>query len=263
MTASNVLRGDRNSGDAQRSDAQRGDVQRSDVPATDILTRGDDAKRRLLDAAGPVFSQFGFDGATVRQICRAAGVNIAAVGYHFGDKFGLYREVFRAVRSRCPANHAISEPIGLTAREELHVLISTMVSQMLSHDDSGWESQLMMREMNRPTEVFFEMVEESFRPIFNQLTAIIGRLSPPSAPVDVLEKLALSVVGQCVYYRVGGGVVRQLIPEPRRLASFDIDSLARHITAVTIAAAEHSLAARHSETLAPLRPLNQINKAIL
>ena len=223
--------------------------------------REDDAKRRLLDAAGPVFAQYGFDGATIRQICRAAGVNIAAIGYHFGDKFGLYRAVFRAVRSRCPANHAIPQLVGLTAREELHFLVSTMVGQMLSHDDSGWESQLMMREMNRPTEVFFEMVEESFRPVFNLLTTVIGRLSPPSTPVDVLEKLALTVVGQCVYYHVGSGVVQQLIPEHRRLASFDIDSLARHITAVTIAAAEHSLAMQYSETLSPLRPLELHRKA--
>jgi AcrR family transcriptional regulator len=223
--------------------------------------REDDAKRRLLDAAGPVFAQHGFDGATVRQICRQAGVNIAAVGYYFGDKLGLYRAVFRAIRTRCHDSHAIPKPLGLSPREELHFIVSTMVGQMLSRDDSGWESQLMMREMNRPTEVFYEMVEESFRPVFDHLIRVIGQLSPPSTPVDVLEKLALSVVGQCVYYRVGSGVVRQLIPEQRRLASFDIDSLARHITAVTIAAAEQALSTRHCETLAPVRPFNLLSKA--
>ncbi len=228
--------------------------------AADGAGREDDAKQRLIAAAGPVFARYGFDRATVREICRDAGVNIAAVGYHFGDKIGLYRAVFRAVRSRCHGSPLVPEPAGLSAREQLHFLVSTMVAQMLSHDDSGWESQLMMREMNRPTEVFYEMVEESFRPVFDHLIRIIGALSPSLTPLDVLEKLALSVVGQCVYYRVGNGVVRQLIPEPRRLASFDIDSLARHITAVTIAAAEQSLAWRHSEALLSMQPHNIVRE---
>jgi TetR/AcrR family transcriptional regulator, regulator of cefoperazone and chloramphenicol sensitivity len=113
---------------------------------------------------------------------------------------------------------------------------------MLARDDSGWESQLMMREMNHPTEVFTEMVEESFRPQFEQLIRTIAALSPPETPLHALEQLALSVVGQCLYYRVGAGVVRRLIPAERLAGEFTLEPLARHITGVTIAAAEQGLA---------------------
>lgn len=206
-----------------------------------------------MAAAGPVFAQRGFDRATVREICRKADVNVAAVGYHFGDKFGLYREVIRNIRSRC-RDKVLAIPVGeISPREELHLHISLMLAQMLSGDDKGWESQLMMREMNHPTAVFAEMVEESFRPHFERMKAIISQLSPPGTPVDVIEKLTLSVVGQCLYYRVGGGVVRQLIPEQRRNRSFTLDALARHITGVTIAAAEHALAYQRGETLSPVQ----------
>src|SRR5438445_3526019 len=55
----------------------------------------DDARTKLLRAAVHVFAERGYEGATVREICREAGVNVALVNYHFGDKLELYVEVIR------------------------------------------------------------------------------------------------------------------------------------------------------------------------
>jgi AcrR family transcriptional regulator len=219
--------------------------------------REDDARARLLAAAGPVFAKHGFDRATVREICGNAGVNIASVGYYFGDKFGLYREVFRMIRGQChdelpqsptdASGREISDP-----RELIYLLIYHLLSRMLARDDSGWESQLMMREMNHPTAVFAEMVEESFRPHFERMMTTLAALSPTDTPVHVLEQLTLSAVGQCLYYRVGAGVVKRLIPPERLAAEFTVQSLARHIAAVTIAAAEGGLAMQHHEALSQI-----------
>lgn len=227
----------------------------------DVLVREDDAKQRLISAAGPVFAEHGFDRATVRDICRIAGVNIAAVGYHFGDKFGLYREVIRNIRSRCKPAELLVRPEGMTARDELHFSIRMMLTQMLSGDQAGWEAQLMMREMNHPTAVFAEMVEESFRPHFERMKSLIAEIAPPATTVDVIERLTLSIVGQCLYYRVGSEVVKQLIPEDRRRESFGIEALARHITGVILAAAEHSLATQHAEALAPVQIPESLREA--
>lgn len=227
----------------------------SDVaPSPPVSSKEDDARARLLAAAGPVFAKHGFDRATVREICGKAGVNIASVGYYFGDKFGLYREVFRMIRGQChdefpeSPTAAVGQEIE-DPRQQIHVLIYHLLSRMLARDDSGWESQLMMREMNHPTAVFAEMVEESFRPHFERMMTTIAALSPADTPVHVLEQLALSVVGQCLYYRVGSGVVKRLIPADRLAADFTVESLARHIAAVTIAAAQGGLALQHRESL--------------
>ena len=53
-------------------------------------------KTRILDAAEALFMEHGFEATSLRSITAAAGVNLAAVNYHFGSK----EELFQAVLTR-------------------------------------------------------------------------------------------------------------------------------------------------------------------
>ena len=52
-----------------------------------------ETRARLLYAAARLFAERGYARVTVRDICKKARANVAAVNYHFGGKDGLYRAV--------------------------------------------------------------------------------------------------------------------------------------------------------------------------
>src|SRR5438034_10069193 len=54
-----------------------------------------ETRTRILDVAEELFMQHGFEGASMRMLTAQAGVNLAAVNYHFGTKHALIEAVFR------------------------------------------------------------------------------------------------------------------------------------------------------------------------
>ena len=52
-----------------------------------------DTKTRILDAAEKLLARHGIEGSGLRLITRKAGVNLAAINYHFGSKENLVRAV--------------------------------------------------------------------------------------------------------------------------------------------------------------------------
>ena len=64
--------------------------------------RSTDTRERILDVAEKLFMGHGYEGTSMRQITGEAGVNLAAVNYHFGSKQSLIQEVFRQIgRASC------------------------------------------------------------------------------------------------------------------------------------------------------------------
>lgn len=61
------------------------------------MNHSDSTRQRLLDASRKLFSDNGFDGASVRAITQLAGANLGAVTYHFGSKEALYAAVLESL----------------------------------------------------------------------------------------------------------------------------------------------------------------------
>lgn len=54
---------------------------------------GELAREALIEAGLKLFGHYGYSGVSVRRICDEAGMNVAAINYHFGGKEGLYKAV--------------------------------------------------------------------------------------------------------------------------------------------------------------------------
>ena len=191
-------------------------------------------QQRLLDAAEAIFAGKGFNGASVRDICKRAEANIAAVNYYFGDKERLYIEAVKYAFRCCTQGVPFPDwAPGTPAGDRLRDFINVMVTRMMQ-PQSVQSIQLMMREMAEPTAACVEVVREYIQPMAQKLGDILGELMP-DASLRQRTMTAFSIVGQCHFYRHHRTVAALLIGE-EEFASYDADEVAQHITEFTLRA---------------------------
>jgi len=197
----------------------------------------DDPRVRILSAAGQEFAEKGYEAATVRDICTAAGVNGAAVNYYFGDKQRLYLESVRHAHQE--RVRQVPQPDwlpGTPAETKLRDFVGNMIERMLGFGQPPWQVRLMLREILHPTDACRELVEDYIRPHFTMLVAILDELVAGRLSQAELRRVGLSVVGQCFLYRAAGDVVGMLIPVDEINRLHTPEQLADHVTAFSLAA---------------------------
>jgi AcrR family transcriptional regulator len=194
-----------------------------------------DTRRKLIDAAGEVFAGHGFHKATVRQITDRAGVNIAAINYHFRDKAELYR----AVLSECHCTaQAVGGPMKIGAgppEERLRFYIDGFLHRLLHPDRPKWHGMLMAREMTDPTDALDIIVEEAIRPQARAMEKIINELTKGKVSKDRVWMLGFSVVSQCLFYIHDRPLIERLHPKFATKPP-SIETLVDHIYAFSLAA---------------------------
>lgn len=169
-------------------------------------------KERILAAAGVVFAKAGFAAGSVREICKRADVNVAAIHYYFGSKDALYREVLVVAhqqamqQDRAPTLEEIGDPktaLGIW----IEYCLRFVLLKRASHPVLG---KLMAHEMRQPTAALNELVKLVIRPIFDDLIRIVSSLSGSGVDKLEIEMRAHSIVGMCVHYEHSSAMVQRL-----------------------------------------------------
>lgn len=190
----------------------------------------DATRSRLLEAAGIVFAEKGFNAATVREICRRAGANVAAVNYHFRDKMELYVEVFR--RSMVLAHEAEQQQLRLPPEEALAAIITGMVRRMQSAEEgAAWHVRIMAHELAQPTAALDRVVQEVIGPRYAALRSLVSGIIGLPVDHETTRMSVLSVIAQVVHYAHARPVILRICPD----MTFDPDRIGAHISAFSIA----------------------------
>ena len=191
-------------------------------------------RQRLLLAAEALFARKGYDGATVREICDRAGMNVAAINYHFGDKERLYIETVRHAHA-CGVFESGPPPqlAGLSPAERLRGFVAAMLKNM-DGPVRPESMQLLMRELSMPSPATISVVEDFIRPMAMGLFEILGELLP-DLPERQRLMVGFSVVGQCLYYRQNR-TVSTLLFGAAAIDALSLDAVTEHITRFTFAA---------------------------
>jgi len=196
----------------------------------DAAAVGDhETRQRLLDVAARLFSTYGFKRVTVREICREAGANVAAVNYHFGDKLGLYTEVVKtaidAIRGTSELSMQAGE--GGTAEERLRAFVRVFLGRLVGSGRDSWIHKLMSREMADPTPALDLVVEQAIRPRLMYVGGLVAELMGCAPGDRRVAMVVASIQGQCLLY--SPNVVAAKLGWTTPETSAELDAIAGHI----------------------------------
>jgi AcrR family transcriptional regulator len=203
------------------------------------MPRSEKTRTEIIEAAGALFAEKGLKATTVANICQAAGVNQAAISFHFGGKEQLYlalvRYGYEYALTQIP--WPTWEP-GTPATTKLRDFIVTFLRRAVADREPRWPCQLIMRELIEPTKACEEFVRGYVQPSVAILEGILQELLPADFSPDRRRLIGQSIIGQMLFYKVARPVL-QLLQAGGDLLRYDepyIQRLADHIAAFSLAA---------------------------
>lgn len=163
-----------------------------------------EARERILQAAMSQFAEHGFAATSVRQICDAAGVNVAAVNYYFRSKEQLYHEVFKVLFEDISAPMmAIPKKVRDAATWRVALLEwITMALETITagHPPKSWMVKLIAYERTNPSSVFPVLHENFFQPLRESLARLIHMGLPKDTDMLTASIWEVSVASQVLVF---------------------------------------------------------------
>jgi len=192
-------------------------------------------REKLIETAGRVFAEVGFGEATVREICSRAGIHVAAVHEHFGDKLGLYTEV---LKSSIMAQQEAAQIAGVAdpsdPQDALRGLICEWFERAREAGRPDWFAPIMAREMARPTSAL-DRVAEGMGANYLWFRALVGQVIG-RAPNDERTRMCVhSVVGQVLHYMQSRAMLARLWPDLNLNNDEHRRAIADHIVSFSLA----------------------------
>lgn len=175
--------------------------------------RGAQARQQLIFHATRIFSSKGYAGASTREICKAAGVNLAAIRYYFGNKEGLYRAALTE------PIHFIAEQLGnfadpaLPFRQAIRQVLAPLLGLTQKDPYEQQVTRLHVRETLEPSAIFCDVVTTHILPLHNALVALLARHCDLAEADTDIHQLAFAIIALANDYCISREYMKLLAPE--------------------------------------------------
>jgi AcrR family transcriptional regulator len=171
-------------------------------------------KDRILDAAEHLFADHGFGATSMRAITSDAGVNLAAVNYHFGTKEALIEAVF--ARRLGPLNRerlaALDGVEAMPAADRtVELVIEAFVGpafRMRMRPEFGGETfmRLLGQTMGQPRGPVRDIFTHQFEEVIRRFTAALGRVQPELAAEEIQWRFLFTIGSMAFVMSMGDEV---------------------------------------------------------
>lgn len=159
----------------------------TEMEAQGQIPSAEGPKERIRLVARMLISERGVDAVTTRDIARGAGLNVAAVNYHFGTKDNLAVDVFRQVARRS-AEYRLEQLDRLEAearaegrRVDIRRIVESFVSGYFREDtpaEGGLLANLILKNRLMPTEWTSNLIAEELDGMARRYIAAISAAVP-------------------------------------------------------------------------------------
>lgn len=175
---------------------------------------GDATRARILDAAGQLYAELGCARTTSKAVCAAAGVNLAAVNYHFGSRDALYAEVLVEAHRRL---FSIDDLKALAARpiepsEQLAALVAQVATRAAAHPDA-WAIRVLAHELLAPSSGLQQLLAKAILPKAAVMRRIVAAaIGKPARPDRIQRAMAFVMAPAVLFAVVPDAFRRSLLP---------------------------------------------------
>ncbi len=154
-----------------------------------------DTKTRILDAAEELFAEHGPSNTSLRAITAAAGVNLAAVNYHFGSKEKLIEEVLS--RRLLPVNNARLRRLDELQRREEDVALEDLLDvfvrpalELGNDPEAGvFCTRLVGRLQGDPSVQVRDLFKDQFKEVAERFLPAFAKACPHLGPGEVMWRV--------------------------------------------------------------------------
>ncbi|UBM60594.1 TetR/AcrR family transcriptional regulator [Marinilongibacter aquaticus] len=110
----------------------------------------------ILGVAETLFAEKGFEAASVREIAKEAGVNLAMINYYFGSKEKLLESLFLYKTTTFRLSlEVIAKNEKLTSREKLIVLATSYIDRVFSNSNFH---KIMIKSSDTESPALFDTI---------------------------------------------------------------------------------------------------------